>query len=348
MDTREWLDGRVAAHEFSGAALVRRGGETVFAYAGGVADRRHGVPVTEATRFTVASVTKIVTAATALRLVGRGALTLDGPVLDVLPAAQHTAALSPGVTLHHLLTHTSGLPNYHDGEDETWESWLSCWDRVPPQRARGPADLLPLFRDLPAQAPPGARFAYADANFILAGLLVEAVTGRPFGAVATEEVLVPAGMAESGFDQRDDDPAGMATGYRHEPGVPFERWKSNVFAVPSGGMPDGGLVTTTADLARLLDALPALLGPETYAAMSTARDGRTEGTHRYGYGLELGYTGDERVVLGHGGLDPGISAAVARYPAADTTIVVLCNHDRGSWPVYARLAADAGRTDPRD
>jgi CubicO group peptidase (beta-lactamase class C family) len=271
MDTgalRDWLDGRVVAHEFSGAALVRRGDESLFGYAGGLADRGLGVPVAESTRFAVASVTKMVTATTALRLVERGALRLDQPVLEVLPPEHRTAALTSAHTLHHLLSHTSGLPNYHDDEDRTWNSFVSCWDRVPCQRARGPADLLPLFRDLPAHAPPGERYSYADANFILVGLLIEAVTGRPYGAAATEEVLRPAGMADSGFDQRDADPPRLATGYLHEPDTPFASWRFNVFSVPSGGMPDGGLITTTADLARLMDALVGgrLLAADTFAA----------------------------------------------------------------------------------
>ena len=261
----EWLDGRVAAREFSGAALVWRGGKSLFSYAGGIAHRGHGVPVTGSTRFTVASVTKMVTATAALRLVERGEVRLDQPLTEVLPAEQQTAALTGAHTLHHLLSHTSGLPNYHDDEAVTWDSFLSCWDRVPCQRARRPADLLPLFRDLPAVAPPGARFSYADANYILAGLVIEAVTGKPYAEAAAEEVLTPAGMEDSGFDQRDADPPRLATGYLHEPDVPFASWRANVFSGPAGGMPDGGLVTTTADLARLVDALLAgrLVSPAT-------------------------------------------------------------------------------------
>jgi len=353
MDTdslREWLDARVAAHEFSGAALVWRDGRPVFSYAGGVAHRGHGMPVTESTRFLVASVTKMVTATTALRLVERGLVRLDRPLVEVLPVEHHTSALTGEHTLHHLLSHTSGLPNYHDDEDQTPESFTSNWDRVPCQRARRPADLLPLFRDLPAKAKPGERYSYADANYVLVGLMIEAVTGRPYAEAAAGEVLTPAGMGDSGFDQRDADPPRLATGYLHEDGVPFESWRANVFSVPAGGMPDGGLVTTTTDLARLVDALVggALVSPETFRAMTFPQCGRTASTDRYGYGLEMGYAGGELAVLGHNGLDPGVSAVVAHHPGAATTIVVLCNHDRGSWPVNLRLAADLGLTEPRD
>jgi CubicO group peptidase (beta-lactamase class C family) len=297
----------------------------------------------------VASVTKMVTAATALRLVERGQVGLDQPLTEVLPAEHRTAALTPGHTLHHLLSHTSGLPNYHDDEARTWDSFVSCWDRVPCQRARRPADLLPLFRDLPAVARPGERYSYADANYILAGLVIEAVTGTPYAESATREVLTPAGMTDSGFDQRDADPPHMATGYLYEDDVPYASWRSNVFSVPAGGMPDGGLVTTTTDLARLLDTLLGgrLVAPETFAAMASAQCGRTDGAYRYGYGLQLWYAGGELVVLGHNGLDPGVAAVVAHHLAAATTIFVLGNQDRGSWPVYLRLAADLGLSDPR-
>ncbi len=81
--------------------------------------------------------------------------------------------------------------------------------------------------------------------------------------------------------------------------------------------------------------------------MTAAQCGRVQGPTRYGYGLELGYAAGAPVVLGHNGLDPGMSATVVRHLAA-ATVVVLCNHDRGSWPVHLRLTADLGRTEPRD
>jgi CubicO group peptidase (beta-lactamase class C family) len=352
---RDWLDSLVATHAFSGAVLVWREGAPLFSYAGGVAHRGFGVPVTETTRFFVASVTKAVTATTALRLVEQGRVGLHQRLVEVLPAEHHTSALTGEHTLHHLLSHTSGLPNYHDDEDPTPASFVSCWDRVPCRSARRPADLLPLFRALPAVAGPGQRYRYADANYILAGLVIESVTGRPFAEVAAREVLAPAGMADSGFDLRDTDPPRVATGYLHQPDVPFESWPTNVFSVPAGGMPDGGLVTTTTDLVRLLEALLGghLVSPRLVAAMTAPQCGRTTGAYRYGYGMELGFVAGRQVVFGHNGLDPGISAVLARFPAGDgasgsTTIAVLCNHDRGSWPVYLRLAGELGYTDPRD
>ncbi len=163
---RQWFDERVATHEFSGVPLVWRDRAPLFQYAGGIAHRGHGVPITTETRFGVASVTKMVTAATALRLVDRGELRLDQPLIEILPPDHRTRAMTVKHTLHHLLSHTSGLRNYHDDAAQTWDSFVGALDRIPGSKARRPADMLALFADLPAERPPGEKYSYADANTI--------------------------------------------------------------------------------------------------------------------------------------------------------------------------------------
>jgi len=300
------------------------------------------------TRFGVASVTKLVTSLTALRLVDRGALRLDQPLTEVLAPEHRPRALTAEHTLHHLLSHTSGLSNYHDDDDTTWASYTSCWDRVPTHHVRGPADLLPLFADLPAVSPPGAVFQYSDANFILVGLAVEAATGRSFAAVATAEVLVTAGMVDSAFADRDLEPERLATGYLVTE-EPAEMWRSNCYSVPAGGLPDGGLITTPHDLARLLDALLGghLLTPRTTTAMTTSQGPRSDELVQYGYGCQLVVEDGEVTIIGHSGMDPGVAALVSRYRAAATTVVVLCNHDRGAFVTAQYLARALGLRDPR-
>jgi CubicO group peptidase (beta-lactamase class C family) len=208
--------------------------------------------------------------------------------------------------------------------------------------------MLPLFRDLPPFAPPGAKYQYGDANFILVGLVIEAVTGRAYGDVVTDEVLVPAGMVDSGFEPLDQEPARLATGYLATDGPPGS-WRANVFSVPAGGMPDGGVITTAPDLARLIDALLGglLLSPATVAAMTTPQGPPSDELEQYGYGCELVVEGGEVTIIGHGGADPGVSTMVAHHLRAATTTVVLCNHDRGSWEVTKRLADELDLTEPR-
>jgi CubicO group peptidase (beta-lactamase class C family) len=343
-----WLDERAAQGLFSGVVLVRSGGETRFEHRAGLAHRGHRVPVGVDTRFQVASVTKMITAATALRLVERGALSLHKPLTGFLPPEYRPAGLDDRHTLHHLLSHTSGLANYHDDDDETWESFTSAWDRVPVYHARGPRDLLPLFADLPPADDPGA-FDYGDANFVLVGILIEWVTGKPFGTVAAEEVLTPVGMTGSAFDQLDLEPENMASAYLVTDDPP-ETWRSNIYSVPAGGMPDGGMTTTADDLDRFLDALRSgtVVTPETFSLMVTPHGLDVDSPEGYGYGMELVVVDGEVTIYGHGGADPGVSAMVSHYVTAGTTVIVLCNQDRGSWAVAQRIAKELGLDDPRE
>ena len=116
-DLRSWFDQQVEANAFRGVAIAWRDGAPIFEYAGGLAHRGLGVPVALDSRFAVASITKMATAVTALRLVDRGLARLDQPLVELLPAEHQPTALTPQHTLHHVLSHTSGLTNYHDDDD---------------------------------------------------------------------------------------------------------------------------------------------------------------------------------------------------------------------------------------
>lgn len=339
----EWLDERAAAHDFSGVVLVWRDGRQLFGHAAGFAHRGHRVRNTMDTRFACASVTKMVTAAVALRLVERGVVALDDAVIDVLPSQWRPNALTPQHTLRQLLQHTSGFANYHDDTDSTWASFTSCWDRIPPQRIRRTADLVPLLADLSLISEPGTSYRYNDAGYLIAGLVLEAATGSSFADLATAEVLEPAGMTRSLFASMDDEPDDLASAYYTDTNAPFEAWRTNLYGVPAMAMPDGGMVTTATDLARFVDALRVgrLVSPEHVDVMRTPNP-LAPGIDSYGLGLELAVVDGVVTTLGHGGSDPGISARVAHYLADGTTIVVLCNLDRGAWAASQEVAARFG------
>jgi CubicO group peptidase (beta-lactamase class C family) len=343
-----WLDDQARQQEFNGVALVTEGGNTVFEHAAGLAHRGHGVHVVMGSRFQVASVTKMITAATALKLVEEGALSLDRPLTSFLPAERRPAALDDRHTLHHLLSHTSALPNYHDEEDETWDSFTAAMERIPFSRARGPMDLYPLFAELPATGDLG-EFVYRDSNFIMIGVLIEWVSGRGFPEVARDKVLLPAGMSDTDFAELDLEPADFATGYVVSDDPP-ERWRSNIYQVPARGMPDGGLTTTARDLDRFMSALRdgRILEPETVDMMLTAHGIEEGSPEAYGYGAELVVDDGSVTIFGHSGLDPGISSIVSHYVDPGVTVIVLCNQDRGSWAVTQRIASELGIDDPRE
>ena len=144
------------------------------------------------------------------------------------------------------------------------------------------------------------------------------------------------------------DPERLATGYLVSDG-PYETWRSNIYSVTVTGMPDGGIITTAQDLATLFDALLGgrLVAAATVTQMASPQGPPTDAIEQYGYGLELVVVDGKVTILGHGGSDPGVSALVSHHTIDDTTIVVLCNHDRGSWAATKQIEALFGLADAR-
>jgi CubicO group peptidase (beta-lactamase class C family) len=344
-----WLDDRAERHEFSGVATAWMAGGPVFLHAAGVAHRGLRVPMRGDNRFRVASITKMITATAVMRLVERGELSLGTPVIDLLDSDARPASVTSAMTVHHLLSHTSGLANYHDEDDETFDAYMAGWDVVPPHRAREPEDLLPLFAHKSAHFAPGSSFSYGDVNYIMLGMILSAVTSSTFRSVATDEVLIPAGMSSSGFDDLDADPPDLAVGYQVSD-APAALWPTNAYANPVGGMPDGGLIATASDLCRFIDAFRSgrLVTEETRARMLTSYGRINDDLEHYGYGMEMWIDErDEVRIFGHAGGDPGVSGMVSHFVDGETTIVVLCNYDRGSWTVSRQVAEVLGVDEPR-
>jgi len=144
-----------AEDESSGVVLIVREGADLVDIVWGLANRSDEVPVARETRFGVASVSKMFTAAAIGRLVDAGTLSFDSPLVDCLPAELRPRDLDERMTLHHLLTHTSGLSDY-SGEVISSEAYGELWAATPSYTFRRPSDLLTLFADKPRHADPGA------------------------------------------------------------------------------------------------------------------------------------------------------------------------------------------------
>ena len=183
-----------------------------------------------------------------------------------------------------------------------------------------PADFLPLFGDRSPYRPPGERWQYSNAGFVVLGLVVEEVTGRPYTEVVQARVFDRAGMTASGFFGLDEARSDVAVGYlpREAPDAP---WRSNIYRLPVIGGADGGAFSTTRDLDRFLHryADGTLLGNARDVVLARHVDAG-DGFH-CGYGV-MHYP-DGR--YGHGGGDPGVEVLVQRFPVEDVNLVVLCN-----------------------
>jgi CubicO group peptidase (beta-lactamase class C family) len=313
---RGWVEER----DFSGIAAVHRGGIAEFVGCYGAANRADGVPVRPATRFAVASVSKMFTAAAVATLVRDGRLGFGTPVVEVVPPERRPPTLRPDVTVHHLLSHTSGIADYAEEEDED-SDYAALWVDRPVYKMLRPADFLPMFGDLQPYRPPGGRWHYSNAGYILLALVVEELTGQEFPCAVAERVLGPAGMTASGYFRTDDVRPDVAVGYLAR-GSRDEPFRTNVFATPVLGGGDGGAWCTATDLDRFIRAYGdgTLLGTAVRDEMLTSR-AQPWPDVGYGYGVYLLPGGQ----FGHDGGEPGVTAVVQRVPSADVSAVVLCN-----------------------
>jgi CubicO group peptidase (beta-lactamase class C family) len=309
--------------DFSGTAAITVAGRSVFQACYGLANRADDVPIRPGTRFGLASVTKMFTAVAVADLVGTGSLEFDRPVLDVLPPERRPRTLRPDVTVAHLLSHTSGIADYFEEEDDDAD-YARLWTDRPTYTTRRPADFLPLFGDLPPYRPPGQQFQYSNAGYIVLGLVIEEIAQQPYADVVTRRVFARAGMADSGFFALDEVRPDVAVGYL-APATPDGLWRSNVFAMPIIGGADGGAFSTVADLDRFLRAYDdgTLVGTELRDAMLTPRTPVDPGLSM-GYGVMI-YEGGRTWRFGHAGGDPGVEVFVMRFPDLDVSAFVLCN-----------------------
>lgn len=307
------------------AVALVHDGQLAWAAGYGVSDRTTGEPVTAATRFQAASLSKPVTAWGVLRLVEQDRIGLDEPVIGRLrrwrpPPSPFDA---DGVTARRLLSHTAGLSVHgYAGQPP---------DRpLPPIEAslRGEAGSFPV----ELLEAPGRRWLYSGGGYSVLQLLVEELTGQPFAGFMQSEVLAPLGMTAGSFRWRRT----AATARPHDAGG--ERMPDFAFAEQAAA----GLVATAPDLARFLAAaLPGpageppgrgVLSPAGVRLLLTAAPA-TDGRWGLGYGLGL-LRGGARLAY-HEGANRGWRAGLALLPDHRAGVVVLANGDSGSTPIDA-------------
>ena len=301
----------------------------------GVASRRWRVPNTLDTRFDTASVTALLTTLAVLRLADRDELDLELPIRHWVEDDLAGTAIDPRVTLLHLLTQTSGIADAIDGE--AGEDAEALFHDVPSYRILTPRDQLRFFAHKPPLAEPGTECRACDAGFVLAGLVLEAATGRSFRDVVVDEVLQPAGMLDSGWYDRRDDAPRVAEGWDLRDG----RWVRSLYASPPIGDPVAGAHATADDLLRLLAAVREgrLLGADLTEDVLTPQVEHPDGEW-YGLGLVFDVREDGSVRSWYrDGESPGASGILRHYVDEEVDVVVLSNTQEGAWPIIQDIDA---------
>lgn len=313
-----FLEKSANADGFSGAVLLARNDQLVFAKAYGLANKDTKTPNNIDTKFNLGSMNKMFTAVAVAQLAERGKLSFTDTVGKLLPNYPNKNVASK-VTVHHLLTHTSGMGSYHNN------TYFSNLDKM-----KTVADLLPLFVDDPLAFEPGARWQYSNAGYVVLGLIIEKVSGQDYFDYVKEHIFKPAGMMNTDSYEADKAVPNRAIGYtrmRFSGGTdPSGARRQN--SRPAKGSPAGGGYSTLEDLLKFSLALRGnKLLSKKYSDLVMEGKAEMGGTGaKYGYGFSDKQSNGKHIV-GHNGGAPGIGANFDMFPELGYTAVVLTNYD---------------------
>jgi len=313
-----YLNTLVAENKLSGVVLVAKDGVAVASKAAGIANKATNAPIDLNTKFNLGSMNKMFTAIAIAQLAQAGKLSFTDTVGKHLPDYPNKE-VADKVTIHQLLTHTSGMGMY-------WgEKFKEQREKLVTVAAH-----LPLFAADPLAFPPGEKFQYSNAGYMLLGAIIEKVSGQDYYSYVQEHIYKPAGMNDTGFYDATKETTNLAVGYtKMSPdGQPQAKIRDNTNMRDVRGGPAGGGFSTAPDLVKFQQALFSykLLDKKHTELVTTGKVDGPRGMGKYGYGFGDNNAGGKHSV-GHNGGFPGIAANFEMFPESGYTAVELMNTD---------------------
>ena len=301
--------------QFNGSALVAENGKVVYKGAFGMANMEWNIPNTPDTKFRLGSITKQFTAMLTMQLVEQGKIKLDAKISDYLP--DYRKDTGQKVTIHHLLTHTSGIPSY--------TSQPGFFENV----SRNPykvSDFVTKYASGALEFEPGSKYTYSNSGYFLLGAIIERVTGKPYEQVLKENIFDPAGMKNTGYDHHDTILPKRASGYRKTP----DSYANAAYLDMSIPYAAGSLYSTVEDL-YLWDQ--ALYTDKLISAQSKELMYKPF-LQEYAYGwvvtnASFKVNNQPVPVITHDGGINGFTTTIVRFPREKNLIVLLDNTGSG-------------------
>jgi CubicO group peptidase (beta-lactamase class C family) len=323
---RLFLDGS----DFSGSVLVVRDGVIVFCKSYRMANYELDIPNTSKTKFRIGSITKQFTAMAIMQLQEKGLLRVTDRVSKYIPDYPHGDI----ITIHQLLTHTSGIPTINAfSEYRAKDQQLPTFEQV-----------IKLFKNKPLDFKPGKKYRYSNSGYVLLSYIIEKASGETYETVLQKQIFAPLRMHNSGYDQAQCIIKNRASGYCKGVG---DVLMNAPYADMSFSAGAGGIYSTVEDLYAWDQALYSnkLLSKKSQAILFKPHVANPDFPHGggwhpsgYGYGWFIGKLCN-RTVWAHRGLITGFSAAFLRYPDDNVCIIVLSNFFSGSpWKIAMRLS----------
>jgi CubicO group peptidase (beta-lactamase class C family) len=308
-----FFDSTLLRNGFNGGILVAVDGAVVFERYKGKTDLRKNDTLTQHTSFHIASTSKTFTGTAVLRLVQEGRLSLEDSLQKFFPGLPY-----PGITIHMLLSHRSGLPNYlHFMSNNKWGMVDGKWNG---QMASNQDVVNMMYEKKPDRAfPPGKRFNYCNTNYVLLAMIIEKITGLPYPDYMRQKFFEPLQMKDTYVFTLKDTltavPSFTTSG---------NFWDYDFLDATYG---DKNIYSTPRDLLKWDQALytDQLLRPGLLDTAFTPYSLERPSVHNYGLGWRLQILPNGKKIIYHFGKWHGFNAAFARLPDEKATIIILGN-----------------------
>lgn len=314
----------VRLNRFSGSVLIALGGKVLVSRGYGMANLEEGVPNSSRTKFRIASLTKQFTAASILLLQERGKLKVHDGICKYISKCPDSWRQ---ITIHQLLTHSSGIPDY----------WLEIPELRPPARPMSVIQTIEIMARQPLVD--RGKFHYSNSGYYILGHIIEEVSGESYEEFVRENIFVPLGMSNTGLDDLSAVLPHRAVGYVRT----RDRFLNALYKHTPPPYADAGLYSTVEDLLLWDQALYShrLLSEESlkemffpYIALSMTEPwGTFKGSYGYGWILTSQFKHTAEV---HGGISDGFTTFIMRFPENRTTVIFLGNLDIAPMETIAR------------
>ena len=316
----ELLSTYEAYGKFNGSVLVSDQGKVIYKKGFGMANMEWDIPNQPNTKHRLGSITKQFTAMLILHLVAEGKLDLKVPITNYLP--DYPKATGDIITTHHLLTHTSGIPNY-----TSFPKFMADESRNP----YSPEEFVKKFDEMELDFIPGEKFSYSNSGYFLLGVIVEKLSGKTYEQMLQDKIFTPLDMNDTGYDNHGDILKNRATGYEKQGGN-YMNSRYLDMTIPYAA---GSMYSTVEDLYKWDQALyTTTLLPKEYMTMYFKPYILAFGKAHYAYGWAVGYdkigsSKDSIYTISHSGGINGFNTNISRA-TSDKSLIVLLNNTGGA------------------
>ncbi|EDP69763.1 beta-lactamase [Flavobacteriales bacterium ALC-1] len=304
---------------FNGSVLVSKNGKVIYKKGFGYANMEWNIPNAPNTKHRLGSITKQFTGMLILQLAEEGKIDLQAPITKYLP--DYPKASGDIITTHHLLTHTSGIPNY-----TSFPGFFQNDSRDPST----PTEFVKTFSKMELDFKPGEKFSYSNSAYFLLGAIIEKISGKSYEQMLQEKIFTPLDMKDSGFDHHATILKNRATGYEKSGGE-FVNSRYLDMSLPYAA---GSLYSTVEDLYLWDQALytNTLLSKASMDLFFGEHVKAWNGHYGYGWGIAsapIGNTKESIETISHGGGINGFNTLITRAPS-DKSLIVLLNNTGGA------------------